>query len=84
MTLDLGLTSASLTTPADMVLTDDNFASIPVAIGEGRRIFDNLRKFVIHLLTSNVAEVLVLIAGLAWRSSDDKSLFPMSPVHILW
>lgn len=69
---------------ADCVLSNDDFSSIVTAVGEGRRIFNNLRKFVIHLMTGNCAEVIVLILGLAWRSSDDHSLFPMSAVHILW
>lgn len=70
---------------AELVLTDDNFSSIVAAIEDGRRIFDNLRKFSIHLMSSNLAECVVLLLGLMWRSGDDHgSLFPMSPIHILW
>ena len=69
---------------SDIVLTDDNFASIVNAIEEGRRMFDNIQKFVLHLLTSNVGEVVLLIVGLAFRDNDDFSVFPLSPLQILW
>ncbi len=64
---------------ADMILADDNFATIVAAVEEGRAVFDNIRKFVAFLLTGNLAEVLVLflamLAGLP---------IPLLPVHILW
>jgi Ca2+-transporting ATPase len=64
---------------ADMVLTDDNFASIVSAVEEGRGIFDNIRKFVFYLLSCNISEVLTLflsiLAGLPR---------PLLPVQILW
>jgi len=69
---------------ADVILTDDNFASIVGAIEEGRRMFDNIQKFILHLLFTNVAEVLVLIAGLAFQDSTGFSVFPLSPLQILW
>jgi P-type Na+/K+ transporter len=69
---------------SDIVLTDDNFASIVNAIEEGRRMFDNIQKFVLHLLASNVAEVVLLIVGLAFQDSDGVSVFPLSPLQILW
>lgn len=69
---------------ADIVLTDDNFASIVNAIEEGRRMFDNIQKFVLHLLASNVGEVVLLIVGLAFRDNDNFSVFPLSPLQILW
>ncbi|KAI9792849.1 MAG: Na+ ATPase [Piccolia ochrophora] len=69
---------------SDMVLTDDNFASIVNAIEEGRRMFDNIQKFVLHLLTSNVGEVILLIAGLGFQDSSGFSVFPLSPLQILW
>ncbi|EEH45452.2 potassium/sodium efflux P-type ATPase, fungal-type [Paracoccidioides brasiliensis Pb03] len=69
---------------ADIVLTDDNFASIVNAIEEGRRMFDNIQKFILHLLTSNVGEVVLLIVGLAFQDENETSVFPLSPLQILW
>lgn len=69
---------------ADVILTDDNFASIVGAIEEGRRMFDSIQKFILHLLFTNVAEVLVLICGLAFQDSTGFSVFPLSPLQILW
>lgn len=67
-----------------IVLTDDKFNSIVSAIREGRRMFDNIQKFVLHLLTSNVGEVILLICGLGFRDSQNLSVFPISPLEILW
>ncbi len=69
---------------AKIVLTDDRFDSIVSAIREGRRMFDNIQKFVLHLLTSNVGEVILLIAGLGFQDSTGFSVFPLSPLQILW
>ncbi|KAH6648429.1 P-type Na+-ATPase [Truncatella angustata] len=69
---------------AKIVLTDDKFNSIVAAIREGRRMFDNIQKFILHLLTSNVGEVILLICGLAFRDSTGYSVFPISPLQILW
>ncbi len=64
---------------ATMVLTDDNFASIVRAVEEGRAIFENLRKFVYFLLSSNISEVLIIVlavlAGLK---------LPLVAIQILW
>ena len=67
-----------------IVLTDDKFNSIVSAIREGRRMFDNIQKFILHLLTSNVGEVILLICGLAFQDASGLSVFPVSPLHILW
>lgn len=69
---------------ADMVLTDDNFASIVKAVEEGRRLFDNIQKFLMHLLISNIAQVILLLIALAFRDADGNSVFPLSPLEILW
>lgn len=69
---------------AKIVLTDDKFNSIVAAIREGRRMFDNIQKFVLHLLTSNVGEVILLIAGLGFLDGDGLSVFPISPLQIIW
>mgnify|MGYP002718848364 CR=1 FL=1 len=69
---------------SDIVLTDDNFASTLNAIEEGRRIFDNIQRFVLHLLSENVAQACTLLIGRAFKDESDQSVFPLSPVEILW
>lgn len=67
-----------------LVLTDDNFASIINGIEEGRRISDNIQKFVLHLLAENVALALILLTGLAFKDDSNQSVFPIAPVEIIW
>jgi len=68
---------------ADMVLTDDNFASIVKATEEGRGIYDNIRKFVAYLLSANVGEVLVMF--MATLIFAEPELLPfLIPIQILW
>lgn len=62
-----------------MVLTDDNFATIVAAVGEGRRIYDNIRRFVRYTLTSNSGEIWVMLLGPFLGLP-----LPLLPVHILW
>ncbi|TFK28820.1 sodium transport ATPase [Coprinopsis marcescibilis] len=69
---------------SDLVLTDDNFDSIRVAVSEGRRLFINIQRFILHLLTTNVAEVVLLIIGLCFQDDSGKSVFPLSPIGVLW
>ncbi|OZJ04612.1 hypothetical protein BZG36_02032 [Bifiguratus adelaidae] len=69
---------------ADIILTDDNFATIIRAIGEGRRIFSNIQKFVLHLMATNVGEVILLVIGLAFRDPQGFAVYPLSPVQILF
>ncbi|KAK8089778.1 hypothetical protein PG997_004739 [Apiospora hydei] len=79
-----GVNDAPLASAAKIVLTDDKFNSIVAAIREGRRMFDNIQKFILHLLTSNVGEVILLICGLGFRDATGFSVFPISPLQILW
>ncbi|KAK9386497.1 hypothetical protein V1515DRAFT_639667 [Lipomyces mesembrius] len=69
---------------SDLVLTDDNFASIVSAIEEGRRMSEKIQKFILHLLVANVAEVLLLVVGLAFKDDNGISVFPLAPLQILW
>lgn len=64
---------------ADMVLTDDNFATIKAAIEEGRCVFDNLTKFIVWTLPTNMGEGLVVL----WAVLAGLTL-PILPIHILW
>ncbi|KAF9022152.1 potassium/sodium eff [Hymenopellis radicata] len=68
---------------ADIVLADDNFSTIVRAIRKGRSVFQNLGKFLVYLLSGNVAEVVVLMIGLAFRR-DGVAVYPISPVAALW
>jgi Ca2+-transporting ATPase len=64
---------------ADMVLTDDNYASIVAAVEQGRIIYSNIRKFVFFLLSSNVAEIMVIfLATLAGLPA------PLTAIQLLW
>lgn len=64
---------------SDIVLLDDNFATIRNAIEEGRRIFDNIRKFVNYLITCNIAEVLVILLATIFLP-----FLILFPIQILW
>ncbi|KAG4411263.1 hypothetical protein IFR04_015610 [Cadophora malorum] len=67
-----------------MGINDDNFASIVKAVEEGRRLFDNIQKFLMHLLISNISQVILLLIALAFKDGDGNSVFPLSPLEILW
>jgi Ca2+-transporting ATPase len=64
---------------ADMVLTDDNYASIVSAVEQGRIIYNNIRKFVYYLLSCNIAEIMIIFLGtLITRNS------PLTAIQLLW
>ncbi|RYP30629.1 hypothetical protein DL768_011191 [Monosporascus sp. mg162] len=69
---------------SDIVLADDDFASIVSAIEEGRRIFDNIQKFVLHVLAENIAQAGTLLIGLVFKDLNQLSIFPLAPVEIVW
>lgn len=77
---------------ADVILTDDNFATIVSAVEEGRRIYDNILKAIQFLLSSNVGEIIVLFVAILitpllseWFGIKDVNLIvPLLPIHILW
>lgn len=77
--IGMGITGTDVTkNVADMVLSDDNFATIVVAVSEGRRIYDNIRKAIQFLLASNMSEVLgIFVATLL-------GITLLKPVHLLW
>jgi Ca2+-transporting ATPase len=64
---------------ADMVLTDDNYASIVSAVEQGRIIYSNIRKFVYYLLSCNVAEILVIFLGTLIAKNS-----PLTAIQLLW
>ncbi|BBP42529.1 cation-translocating P-type ATPase [Thiosulfativibrio zosterae] len=68
---------------ADLILLDDNFASIVQAVKEGRRIYDNIRKFIRQDLTTNVGEVSALLFAFIFMVSGEP-LLTLAPLMILW
>ena len=77
--IGMGITGTDVTkNVADMVLADDNFATIIVAVEEGRRIYDNIRKAIQFLLASNLAEVLSIFCATLMGFTI------LNPVHLLW
>ncbi|MGV8327580.1 cation transporting ATPase C-terminal domain-containing protein, partial [Pseudomonas aeruginosa] len=64
---------------AEVVLADDNFATIANAVREGRAVYDNLKKFILFMLPTNGGEALIVIAAILFQLT-----LPMTPAQILW
>jgi magnesium-transporting ATPase (P-type) len=76
----MGITGTDVSKEAaDMVLTDDNFATIVSAIEEGRGVFDNLKKFIVWTIPTNIGQGLVLLAAVLLGTK-----LPILPVQALW
>lgn len=87
----MGITGTQVThESADMILADDNFATIVAAVREGRGIFSNIRKFLRYLLSSNMGEVLTMLLGVVFgamlglRLENGTVLLPLLATQILW
>jgi Ca2+-transporting ATPase len=87
----MGITGTEVTKEAsDMVLTDDNFASIVKAVKEGREIYDNIKKYLTYLLRCNVMEILVMfivmigIPYLASGAYESGSVVALTAIQLLW
>ena len=87
----MGITGTDVSKQAaDMVLADDNFASIVAAVEEGRAIFANIRKFLRYLLSSNIGEVLTMFFGvvlarrIGLHAEAGGVVLPLLATQILW
>jgi len=84
----MGITGTSVSKEsADIVLADDNFASISAAVEEGRRVYDNLLKSLAFLLPTNLGLAFILVYGIMFfpfNSETNELLLPMLPTQLLW
>ncbi len=82
----MGITGTDVSKEAaDMVLTDDNFASIVAAVEEGRGIYDNIKKYLMYLLSSNLGEILVMSLAILFGSLlGTGGALPLIAIQILW
>jgi len=76
----MGITGTDVSKEAsDMILTDDNFATIVAAVEEGRRIVDNIKKYLVYLMQCNIAEILIMVVAFMLGLP-----LPLTPAQILW
>ena len=87
----MGITGTDVSKEAaDMVLADDNFATIVAAVEEGRAIFSNIRKFLRYLLSSNIGEVMTMFFGvllakvIGLQAEGNGLVLPLLATHLLW
>ncbi len=82
----MGITGTSVSKEAaELVLTDDNFATIRVAVEEGRRVYDNLVKSLAFVLPTNLGEALIILVSVVFfPMMGSEVLMPILPVQILW
>ncbi|MGL6312473.1 cation-translocating P-type ATPase [Vibrio sp. WXL103] len=79
----MGITGTSVAKDSgDLILLDDDFSTIVVAVRQGRKIYDNLRKFIRQALTANVGEVSVIL--FAFLLMGPEAILPLTPLMILW
>ncbi|MBU1145632.1 MAG: calcium-translocating P-type ATPase, PMCA-type [Firmicutes bacterium] len=80
----MGITGTEVSKEAsNMILTDDNFASIVSAVEEGRIIYSNIRKFTIYLVSCNIGEILVILVAMIFGGIFEQYI-PLLAIHLLW
>ena len=83
--VSMGITGTEVAKDAsDMILSDDNFVTIVSAVAEGRRIYDNILKTILFLLSTNIGEVLLLFLTSVMAMWMPAIGIPLLPIHILW